>query len=179
MSLVKIRKIATSDGEYERNFLLTVPDEENGFFNKASENDLSTLENFRIWVEKKIANSLGIDIKPGYVPSTIYYIELDDRIVGLANIRHYLNEKLIEEAAGHIGIGGIPQEYRGLGIGTKAMKLLIDELVQMGQRDIIVGALENNIASRKMIEHNGGILEKFIPAVYSPGQNMAVYWIHK
>ncbi len=179
MNTISIRKISLSDGEKERQFLLTVPKEENGFHNKASQEELSTPDAFRTWVAQKVAHSLGNDLKPGYVPSSIYYIELNGEIVGLADLRHHLNDFLIKDAGGHIGIGGIKREYRGKGIGSQAMKLLIDELVSMGEKDILLGAHEDNIASRKMIESNGGVLEKIIPATDNTGQATAVYWIHR
>lgn len=175
---ISLRKVSEQDGERERHFLLSVPDMENGFGNKATNMDLESIESFQRWTQQRVANSLGRQLPPGFVPSTVYYVERDNEIVGLGEIRHYLNEYLLETAGGHIGLGGIPETYRGQGIGTAALQLLIEETFSMGESEVLLGVHEYNTGSRMIVERNGGILEKYIQL---PDEDFrtAVYWIRR
>src|SRR5699024_10077069 len=54
------------------------------------------------------------------VDNTTLFLIDDDKIIGAANIRHNLNEKL-KVIGGHVGYG-IRNSYRGKGFGNKILK---------------------------------------------------------
>lgn len=158
MSKIYLRKISLEDGLRELEFLKSIPEKENGFENPADIEDLMNLEKFKEWVKAKINDSKGINLKEGYVPQTIYWVMEDDNVVGIGKLRHYLNDHLLKHG-GNIGYG-VALNYRGKGIATKALALLIEEAKQYDQEEVLLTTDENNIGSRKVIENNGGILKK-------------------
>ena len=42
----------------------------------------------------KVDMAIGDNLPLGYVPCTTYWVMLDNKIIGLANIKHYLNDYL-------------------------------------------------------------------------------------
>ena len=174
---VSIRALSVDDGEKEFEYLKQVPQNENGFHNPASPDDLKNLASFKKFLQTKVNHSFGKDLKPGYVPNTVYWVEKDGEIVGVGNVRHYLNDKLRDTGSGHIGLGGI--KYRGRGIGTAANKLLIKKVFELGEDIVAVGAMESNAASRRMIEKSGGVLDRIIDDQANPGGKLYAYTISK
>jgi len=174
-----LRELSLNDGEKELEFLRQMPQEENGFGRPAKPEDLVDMGSFRQFLSERVARSRGENIAPGRVPDTTYWVVRGDEIVGMVNIRHYLNDALIANAGGHIGIGGVPTKYRGQGIGSDALGMAVQKLHETGTKDILVGAFEDNIASRRMIEKNGGQLEKVVTSPEHPDRKMAVYWIRE
>ncbi len=174
-SEVTIRAISLNDGEREREYLLTVPADENGFTCPAKPEELTDSDAFKGFLQRRFDEHLGKNIAAGRVPATLYWIEKSGEIVGVARLRHYLNDKL-RERCGHIGIGGIGKKYRGQGIGTKALKLLLEEAWKLGEKRVLLTIHGNNIASRRMAENAGGVLEKEVERPEQPGSNRAFYW---
>lgn len=111
------------------------------------------------------------------MPASIFWIDVNGGIVGVVNIRHGLNDFLRNVGGGHIGIGGVPERYRGQGIGTKALRQAIEVLHDMGVNDVLVTAHRGNLASRRMIEKCGGVLEKSIPHHQIEGEEELFYRI--
>ena len=94
-----------------------------------------------------------------HVPdSTFFCLDTDrDRFVGAVNIRHFLNERLLQ-TGGHIGDGIRPSE-RGKGYGSKMVALALEECDRLGIRDVLMCCNRDNAASARTIIKNGGILE--------------------
>ena len=65
----------------------------------------------------------------------------------------------------------IDPEYRGKGHGKKILALGLNEAKNLGLEELVITCLENNIASQKIIESNGGILEA---SVFIPQKNEKV-----
>jgi len=108
---------------------------------------LAKLESFR----------QGIDLPEGFVPSTTYWLVEGRDIVGVSNLRHFLNDR-IRYAGGHIGLG-IRPSWRGKGFGNQLMKLTLDKAVERGINPVHVHCYKHNEASARMIVANGGVLE--------------------
>jgi predicted acetyltransferase len=102
------------------------------------------------------------DESNGRVPdSTFFCLDTNtDTFVGAVNIRHYLNESLLLNG-GHIGDGVRPSR-RGEGIATKMIGLALEECKKIGIDKVLMVCDKDNIASRRTIEKNGGILENEI-----------------
>ena len=105
--------------------------------------------------------ALGINLSPGHVPQTTFFLLDDDTLVGFFKVRHFCNDVTRHNGAGHIGYA-IKEEHRGKGYATKGLALAIKELIKMPdydpKDDIIMGFHKDNIASRKVQEANGAII---------------------
>ncbi|BDU51369.1 GNAT family N-acetyltransferase [Haliovirga abyssi] len=97
----------------------------------------------------------------GLVPSTLYFmIDENERIIGAIDVRHKLNENL-KKSGGHIGYG-IRLSERKKGYATLMLKLILDILKDKKYNKILITCNDENIASAKTIEKNGGIMENKI-----------------
>ena len=97
--------------------------------------------------------------KDGKVPDSVFFLLDVDRniLLGAVNIRHYLNDYLVKYA-GHIGDGIRPSERRK-GYATEMIRLSLIECKKLGIIKVLMVCDKSNIASRKSIIKNGGILE--------------------
>ncbi|MFA5236211.1 MAG: GNAT family N-acetyltransferase [Bacilli bacterium] len=105
------------------------------------------------------------------------WVLVDDekhRVLGMANIRHYLNDYLLREG-GHIGYSIRPSE-RGQGYGHRQLELALGVLRKLGLTKALVTCDDDNVASYCTIESCGGVLEN---TVLIPGETKPVrrYWI--
>lgn len=100
--------------------------------------------------------SNGILENPSFVPYTCYVFIVNDKVVGVGSIRHYLNEYL-EKFGGHIGYSIRPSK-RKKGYGSKALELLIKQAKTMNIDNLLITCNINNIGSQKVIENNNGKL---------------------
>ena len=87
-------------------------------------------EDFTKYVQKLKDESKALNLTDGRVPQTTFWITDKDGYAGRISIRHELNEKLLKEG-GNIGYGIIPSK-RGLGYGTKALKLTLEKAKELG-----------------------------------------------
>lgn len=104
---------------------------------------------------------------------TFFCLDLNRNIfVGAVNIRHYLNDYLFRYG-GHIGDGIRPSE-RGKGYGTKMVSLALEECTKLKINRVLMTCNKKNIASRKTIINNGGILDS---EVELDGNVIQRFWI--
>ena len=109
------------------------------------------------WLQSKADMAKGINLPEGFIPCTTFWVMLDDKIIGLANIKHYLND-FLRKKGGHIGLS-IAKDYRRKGLGLKTTKLLIEKARnEFGIQDILFTNEPENIASRNMCEKLGAEL---------------------
>ena len=93
----------------------------------------------------------------GMVPASHYWlVGAHQRYLGDVNIRHHLNDAL-RRFGGHIGYRIRPSE-RGNGYGTLICRLGIAKARALHIGDILITCDDDNIASCKIIEANGGDL---------------------
>ena len=111
------------------------------------------------------------------VPSTqyLYLRESDDKVVGVIQIRHYLNEYL-EKYAGHIGYSVCPDE-RKKGYATQMLKAVLPVCKSLGIDRVLISCLPDNEGSRRTILKNGGVYES---TVFEPKEKVYLerYWIN-
>jgi len=106
------------------------------------------------------------------VPATTYFGVSDGKIVGTIQIRHKLNDFLLN-FGGHIGYGVHPSE-RGKGYGVKMLALAIQKCREIGLEKVLITCDKGNIGSAKTIIKNGGVLQN---EVIEDGGITQRYWI--
>jgi len=112
---------------------------------------------FAAYVRALHAYARGENLPDGAVPQNTYWLMRGRTILGTARLRHRLNERL-EHEGGHVGYGIRPSE-RGKGCATRLLALMLDKARARGLTRVLVTCNEDNIASRRVIEKNGGRLE--------------------
>ncbi len=114
--------------------------------------------------------------KPGEITaSTFFYVrEDDDRIFGMVNIRYGLNEFLFNEG-GHIGYSIRPSE-QGKGYATQMLEQALWFCQFIGLDQVLVICEKNNVASARVIQKCGGVMEN---EIYSEHYDEVLqrYWI--
>lgn len=116
-------------------------------------------------------------LKEGRVCATLLLCvrKQDNKIVGMIQIRHYLNEYL-EQFGGHIGYSVRPTE-RGNGYAKHMLKLALPICKKLGIEKVLITCDEINRASEKTILANGGIYDS---TVFSKVEEeyLKRYWIN-
>lgn len=113
--------------------------------------------NFPSFISKLLSETKGENLPEGYVPQTTYWLVDNDEFIGVVSIRHRLTKRLSKEG-GHIGYHIRPSK-RKLGYGKKILELVLPKAKELRISKALITCNETNIASKKVIEANGGILE--------------------
>ena len=130
---------------------------------------------FPEWFEAQTNISQGINLPGGWVPATNYFLfhKSDGRILGALDIRHELNDHLLN-LGGNIGYGVATSErrkgYASFMLG-EALKICRD----IGMKRVLITCNASNVGSAKTIQKNGGVLENEVPA--ENGHLRQRYWI--
>ena len=95
--------------------------------------------------------------KSGYRDRVCWLIDGDDYI-GQVSIRPELGTPYLITYGGHIGYSIRPSRRRRR-YGTKILELALEECPSIGLEQVLVTCDSDNIASRRIIEHNGGRFE--------------------
>ena len=142
----------------------------------AGYSSMQEYENYEDWLQK-LENDLDFEnIKPGRVPASTYFLlrKTDNKILGIINIRYYLNEYL-QNYGGHIGYS-IRATERRKGYGHKQLILGLEKSLEIPINRVLITCRENNGGSAKTIESCGGIYEdtRFSK---EENDNFKRYWI--
>ncbi|MCE4956429.1 GNAT family N-acetyltransferase [Macrococcoides caseolyticum] len=137
---------------------------------------LHKFDNFDEWFEK-VQHSDNLERIPhGMVPATQFLcVNAQNKIVGMVNIRHYLNDFLIQ-IGGHVGYSVRPDERRK-GIAKWMLQESLNFLKTKDVDKALVTCDYNNIGSKKTILSCGGMYEN---SVHDDHDNIDVerYWIN-
>jgi predicted acetyltransferase len=93
----------------------------------------------------------------GWVTGTYLWMVDGDEVVGRISLRHDLTPWLLE-VGGHVGYAVRPSARRR-GHATRALALILPVAAGRGIERVLVTCDDTNLASRKVIEANGGVLE--------------------
>ncbi len=102
----------------------------------------------------------GIGLPSGYVPYTILWLAEGGDWAGTLSIRHRLTEAL-ERYGGHIGYFIRPSLW-GKGFGTRMLAMALPYARDLGIDPALITCDDNNIASARVMEKNGGVLKDVI-----------------
>lgn len=117
----------------------------------------------------------GEGLRPGYVPDSMLYAFYEGKIVGRSSIRHDLNEWLMK-TGGNIGYA-VATPYRRRGFASEILRLSLiycSDVLKLEK--VLVTCDDDNIASARTIEKNGGVLENSV-FNESENKNKRRYWI--
>ena len=116
-------------------------------------------------------------VPPGRVPSTQYMLvrEEDRKIVGMIDIRHYLND-FLAKYGGHIGYSVVPGERRK-GYAAQMLQMALPKCRELGIGQVLITCISGNEGSKRTILKNGGIYES---TVFEPNEGVYLerYWIN-
>ncbi len=128
------------------------------------------------WLDRMALYARPETTPPDRVPCTQYLFvrEDDGKIVGMLQLRHYLNEEL-EKYSGHIGYSVCPSERRK-GYATQMLAAALEKCRERGLRRVMISCRPDNEGSRRTILHNGGVYES---TVWYPEREYFLerYWI--
>lgn len=136
---------------------------------------LQEYADFDEWLAKlRLYKSAGT-VPAGRVPGTqLLAFDENDELVGMVNIRHELNDFLLNYS-GHIGYSVRPAERRK-GYAAEILRQALGVARTLGIERVLVTCDSDNIASAKTIRANGGVLEN--ETFYRPeGIYLQRYWI--
>lgn len=85
-------------------------------------------------------------------------------------------EELPPYCLGHIGYSVVPWKQRR-GYATAALGLLLPIAKAEGLERVLITCKDTNLASRKVIEANGGVLDRAVPIEGMPGEMRLFYWV--
>ena len=134
-------------------------------------NRFSSIED---WLEELKKRSSEDTVPKGLVPSSTYLglREKDNYIIGMIDIRHYLNEYLTQ-VGGHIGYG-VRKSERNKGYAKQMLKLALEKCKELKIKRVLITCDEDNIASEKVILSANAKLEDIRNV---DGENKKRFWI--
>ena len=135
---------------------------------------LDRFSSIEIWFEELKKRSCENTVPKGLVPSSTYLAvrEKDNYIVGMIDIRHYLNEYLTQ-VGGHIGYG-VRKTERNKGYAKQMLKLALEKCKELKIKKVLITCDEDNIASEKVILSANAKLEDIRNV---DGENKKRFWI--
>ena len=123
--------------------------------------------NYNDWLNHKYVPHYG------KVDELVYLAYEGNILVGISDIRLTTNDFVLTYA-GQIGYS-VRLSQRGKGFATEILKLTLQEARKHNFDRVLDTCNESNIASSKVIERNGGVLESIIPHPGFP--NVKRYYI--
>ena len=126
------------------------------------------------WLQELKKRSCEDTVPKGLVPSSTYLAvrEKDNYIVGMIDIRHYLNEYLTQ-VGGNIGYG-VRKTERNKGYAKQMLKLALEKCKELKIKRVLITCDEDNIASEKVILSANAKLEDIRNV---DGENKKRFWI--
>ena len=126
------------------------------------------------WVQFTENTKYKETVTPGFVTAHTFFALDNDKIVGIINARHELNDYLLN-LGGHIGYS-VRKSERRKGYAKKMLNYTSKFLFSLGLEKILITCDKNNVASKRTIESCGGILEN---EVIEENRTTLRYWIYK
>ena len=128
---------------------------------------------------REITDQSGMITLPGgekvqKVPFSVRWLVEGEEFIGEAGIRHELNDWLLREG-GHVGYGIRPSRQRR-GYGRLILALALEECRRLRIERVLVTCDDENVASARIIEANGGVLENLVADPAGRGR-LRRYWI--
>jgi predicted acetyltransferase len=152
-------ELVSPTAAYRNAFLATISDYQtvDGRTYRGNEFELAQRD-FDLFLQRLENEARGIDLMAWQVPqSTFWTVKDSSEIVGTIRIRHRLTQQLAHHG-GHIGYD-IRPSARHQGYGTRQLALALPRAADLGLKRVLLTCNVDNIASARIIEANGGVLE--------------------
>ena len=137
---------------------------------------LRRCEDPKEWLRRVRSYEDPATVPAGLVVATQYLCvrEEDGAVLGMLQLRHYLNEYL-EKYAGHIGYSVRP-DARRKGVAKWMLHEALPICRALGLEKVMIACVTDNEASRRTILANGGVYDR---TVYEPDDKECLeqYWI--
>lgn len=130
-------------------------------------------ESWPAYVARVEREQRGRDLGPDRVPNTFLVADVGGEVVGRVSIRHELNDYLAI-LGGHIGYAVRPA-YRRRGYARSILRQSLHRAKALGLHQVLITCDDDNVASARLIESFGGILDNVITPDGSPSTRR--YWI--
>lgn len=152
-------QLVLPDVKYQQSFLEAVKEyQADGSMQHYQTIDVDNIsQDFAGYVDRLRKKAQGIGLRPGFEPHTEYWLVEGNEFLGRVDIRHQLNEYL-KNKGGHIGYDIRPTQRRK-GYGSLALKYGLEKAKELGLEKVLVTCDVDNVASNKVIQKNGGVLE--------------------
>ncbi|MBR3102429.1 MAG: GNAT family N-acetyltransferase [Lachnospiraceae bacterium] len=116
------------------------------------------MESYDDWLKSVQDNASSDTVNPSWVVTDTYFaFDENDRIIGIIDLRHELNDFLKD--FGNSGYSVRPTERRK-GYATQMLRLIMERAHQIGMEKIQLSVERSNEASVKTILKNGGKYER-------------------
>jgi len=138
--------------------------------------DFEKLEklSFDDWLDDLEKNKCEENLPESYSPHTLYLAIDNNNIVGAIGIR-WKYVPVLMTFGGLIGYSIRPTQRRK-GYASEMLKLALDKLKNTNIENVLITCKDFNIASKKVIERNGGMFENTYSNV-EDGYTYLRYWI--
>jgi len=132
-------------------------------------------EDFGAMVARLRREAEGVGLRPGQLACETYWlVDGDRRLLGTAGRRREISG-IWEYEGGHIGYTVRPSR-RGKGHATRMLAMVLDRCRAAGMARVLVTCDRDNIASARVIQKNGGLLEGEVISKHT-GKPKQRYWI--
>jgi predicted acetyltransferase len=133
---------------------------------------------FPSYVRSLIDEEAGIHLKEGWVPCTHRWLMAPSgNLVGVTRLRHNIDTLFLAGHGGHIGYDVAPG-HRRKGYGHLALRIALKEASALGLSRLLLFAAEDNLASRAVIERQGGELDSISFSEFY-NERLCRYWINR
>jgi len=105
--------------------------------------------NFDDYFGNTLNEAAGLNLRPGYVAHSVFWLVDDDNYIGTFNLRHSLTPAL-EQIGGHIAYQILPSKQRK-GYAYAGLKLCLVEANKIGIEKVLVTCKAENTASYSVI----------------------------
>lgn len=154
-------KLVLPNKKYQQSFEELINSaKKHGDYNELGNSLIRDNETFDEMLERLNNRRKGKNISKRDVPATVYWIIVNNDVVGTIDLRHKLNQDYFERL-GHVAYYIKPEE-RKKGYATKALEIAIKKYRDKHIPKILITCFKDNVASSKVIIKNGGLLEKNI-----------------
>ncbi|MBP7805027.1 MAG: GNAT family N-acetyltransferase [Candidatus Pacebacteria bacterium] len=144
--------------KYKDSFLEAIAEQDSTQFSRVEGYTSESYDgDFDAYLQKLEDYRQGKNLPGDWVPQTVYWLIDNEEFIGRVSIRHYLNDNL-EKIGGHIGYSIRPSK-RGKGYGNLILTLGLTKAKELGLENALVTCDRDNLASKKIIEKNGGVFE--------------------
>jgi predicted acetyltransferase len=136
------------------------------------DDDVETQDGFTAWVQRLRQDSDTTGLAAGERDhATYWWIVEGEAVLGAIALGHQLNDRALR--VGQIGYG-IRPSARGRGLAKWALAEVLSVARTLGLDRVLITCRDDNVASARVIEHNGGLLDN---VRNTDSGRMRRYWV--